>query len=128
LNYATIGYIDYYFSSLGDAPKEWITNDGLVHLKSLNKLEKLDLWGTRVTNSGLIHLSALPNLQKLVPTGTDITETGLELLKELPQLNSLDITCTFVEADYKEIRQIFPRVFVTGNPKQGAVRRRKPSP
>ena len=42
-----------------------ITDDGLIHLSGLTKLEKLDLAETGITDAGLVHLRGLSTLKKL---------------------------------------------------------------
>ena len=37
-----------------------VSNDGLVHLKGLTKLQTLYLVNTRITDAGLVHLEGLP--------------------------------------------------------------------
>jgi len=57
-----------------------ITDEGLVHLKSITSLESLDLGNTRITDAGLEHLKGL-NLIGLDFNGTQVTDMGLPELK-----------------------------------------------
>ncbi len=43
-----------------------VTDAGLVHLKGLTKLVRLDLQDTQVTDAGLVHLRGLTKLERLV--------------------------------------------------------------
>ena len=80
------------------------TDAGLAHLKSLSRLNFLDLSRTRITDAGLEHLRELTQLQHLILTSTEITDTGLERLKTLTQLRTLDIAYTHVtDAGLKHI-------------------------
>jgi len=65
-----------------------VTDAGLVHLKELTKLEKLNLVVTQITDAGLVHLKGLTNLEKLYLNGTQVTAAGAtELKKALPKIN-----------------------------------------
>ena len=58
-----------------------ITDAGLVHLKGLASLTKLELRGTQVTDAGLEHLKDLASLTTLGLDGTKITDAGLAEIK-----------------------------------------------
>jgi Leucine-rich repeat (LRR) protein len=94
---------------------EYITDDGLAHLRDWKQLEVLNLRGTRVTSKvfehlahltalrhldlaftqidddGFEHLASLPNLESLAIGGNRLTGSCLPLLKLLPSLRSLDV-------------------------------------
>ena len=74
-----------------------ITDEGLVHLKGLSKLQLLDLDGTQVTDAGLVHLKGLTKLEHLYLEGCrDITDAGLMHLKGLTNLEQLPVDGTKV--------------------------------
>ena len=94
---------------------EYITEDGIAHLKGWKDLEVLNLRGTRVTSKvfehlasltnlrvldlgftqidddGFEHLAALTKLEKLMIGGNRLTGACLSLLKLLPTLRDLDV-------------------------------------
>jgi hypothetical protein len=60
-----------------------ITDDGLVHLKNLRRLEILDLKkNKRLTDAGLVHLEGLKNLDQLILIGTQVTPAGVKQLQQ----------------------------------------------
>lgn len=73
-----------------------ITDAGLVHLKPLEKLERLSLIETSVTDAGLIHLKGLTELRRLNLSGTQVTGTGLVHLRMLRKLEELNLSSTQV--------------------------------
>ncbi|MAV38472.1 MAG: hypothetical protein CMJ59_23800 [Planctomycetaceae bacterium] len=66
-----------------------ITDAGLLHLKGLANLTSLVLAGTRVTDTGMVHLKGLANLETLLLDNTNITDAGLVHLKGLTKLGYL---------------------------------------
>ncbi len=68
--------------------KNQITDDDLLHIAELNKLEVLVLHHQRVTDDGLAHLSSLKQLKELRTVGCDIKGHGYHNLK-LPKLQRL---------------------------------------
>jgi hypothetical protein len=64
-----------------------ISNDGLVHLATLQKLADLDLAETGIDDAGLVHLAAIKSLRRLNLTAAKVTEAGIARLKAaLPEL------------------------------------------
>ena len=64
-----------------------ITDDGLIHLKGLTKLERLGIQKSAVTDRGLKHLEGLKSLKNLWISGTQVTRAGVrELRTALPDL------------------------------------------
>ena len=62
-----------------------VTDTGLIHLKGLDNLQKLDLGGTQITDAGLVHLVGLTKLESLDLSRTKITDAGIaELQQALP--------------------------------------------
>jgi Leucine-rich repeat (LRR) protein len=82
-----IGNIDPRHLLPGDPlPLNKITDAGLVHLKTLTKLQGLNLVGLPITDAGLDALKDLPNLGGLYLDRTRVTGPGLGRLKSLPSL------------------------------------------
>ena len=50
-----------------------------------------DFLFTKITDEGLVHLKSLPNLQKLIVAGTKITDAGLVHLREIAKLKHLSL-------------------------------------
>ena len=50
-----------------------ITDEALLHVAGLVKLEKLDLDCAHISKAGLVHLKPLHNLRELDLSGTDVT-------------------------------------------------------
>ena len=61
------------------APK--ITDQGMVHIKALTRLQTLKLDHANVTDRGLEHLMGLTNLRSLSLTNTDVTDEGIKKLR-----------------------------------------------
>lgn len=68
---------------------EYITEDGLAHLRGWKQLEKLNLRGTRVTSKVFAHLGALTGLRSLDVAFTQVDDEGFEELLKLGELNHL---------------------------------------
>jgi beta-lactamase regulating signal transducer with metallopeptidase domain len=71
-----------------------ITNDELANIAGLDKLRYLSLYETQITDEALVHLRGLTNLQELLLHGNKITDAGLENLKNLTNLHILNISHT----------------------------------
>ena len=69
---------------------------GLVHLKSLTRLRRLDLGRSGVGNAGLAHLAPLTRLESLRLGGTKVSSAGIPQLKTLTNLKELDLEHTDV--------------------------------
>ena len=98
-----------------------ITDTGLLHLKDLNNLKKLDLaWngsrptGGQVTNVGLSHLKDLSSLQELDLKGSrGVTNAGLAHLSGLPGLRSLNLTrCSVTKAAITQLQKTLPNCHI----------------
>jgi hypothetical protein len=77
-----------------------ITDAGLEKLKSLTRLEVLDVSGNpKVTDAGIAHIKTLERLEVLGLANTAITDKGLFALAPLEGLRSLDVRGTKVTAD-----------------------------
>lgn len=68
---------------------EYITEDGLAHLRGWKQLEKLNLRGTRVTSKVFPHLSALTGLKWLDVAFTQVDDDGFDELLKLGTLEHL---------------------------------------
>jgi hypothetical protein len=65
-----------------------IGDDGLAHLKNLERLEYLNLYGTSVSDAGLSHLNALSRLRSLYLWQSNATREGVaQLTAALPELS-----------------------------------------
>jgi Leucine-rich repeat (LRR) protein len=78
--------IDFKDSMIGDA--------GLVHLRKMKKLKKLDLFSNpvtgRITDAGMVHLKALKSLEELRLT-YGFTDVGIEHLATLDSLKKVNL-------------------------------------
>jgi hypothetical protein len=70
----------------------YVTNAGLVHLTSFDRLENLEVRGADVYDSGLDHLRGLKGFRSLTFSNTWITDTALEYLGQLTGLQTLDLS------------------------------------
>ena len=74
-----------------------ITDEGLVHLAGLERLEDLTLHSTLVTGRGLAPLARLPRLVKLRLSKCPINDAGLREIGKLHHLEWLDLTATKID-------------------------------
>lgn len=70
---------------------EYVTEDGLAHLRHWKELEILNLRGTRVTSKVFAHLAQMTGLRELDLGFTQIDDEGFEHLASLPKLEKLGI-------------------------------------
>jgi RNA polymerase sigma factor (sigma-70 family) len=69
-----------------------ITDEILRRISRCSHLTYLDLQNSNaVTDEGLLHVARLPKLQHLILSGTKITNRGLAIVRHLPHLRTLDI-------------------------------------
>jgi len=73
-----------------------LSDSGLVHLSGLSNLRELNLRRTKVTDSGLAHLKGLTALVRLDLSRTQVTDGGLKHLAELTGLRELYLQGTQV--------------------------------
>jgi hypothetical protein len=74
---------------LSRAPQ--LSDAGLVHLRELPKLERLNLANTKVTDIGLRHLHVLPKLNAIHLKKTAVTDAGRKALKDaIPSIEFID--------------------------------------
>ena len=74
---------------------EW-SDEEMVPLRNLSRLEKLALSSSRVTRAGLAHLKGLTNLRRLNLHNTQVGDEGLGFLDELTELRNLSLYDTKV--------------------------------
>ena len=90
-----------------------ITDAALVHLKRMDRLEKLYLDNTAITDDGLIHLKKLDRLKELHLNSTGITDDGLTRLQGLRSLRILSVVNTEVtDEGIAEFKKAMPRVSI----------------
>jgi hypothetical protein len=91
-----------------------LTDAGLVHLKALTNLQKLDLSVSKITDATLVHLKGLTKLQVLTLGETQITDAGLVHLKGLNDLEVLELDNTKVtDAGVAELQKALPNCKIT---------------
>jgi Leucine-rich repeat (LRR) protein len=66
-----------------------ITDRGIVHLKPLRSLKKVDFHFSPITDKGLAHLTDLDSLESL--KGVNLTNEGMAYLEQFGNLKCLDI-------------------------------------
>jgi hypothetical protein len=76
-----------------------LTDEGMVHLRGLDRLETLTFSGTLVTDIGIAYVSELENLKSLSFYEVKLTDTGLAHLKRMTSLKRLSIHRTKVTDD-----------------------------
>ena len=59
-------------------------------MKNHPKLEELVLYGTRVTDQGLVHLESLDKLTVIFLYGPNVTDSGLVHLSKIKSLTRVD--------------------------------------
>jgi hypothetical protein len=72
-----------------------VTDAGLEHLRSLEKLETLILWDTGIGDAGLEHLKSLKHLKEVIVWNTRVTRQGAEALQAA--LPACDVSTTMFE-------------------------------
>jgi sugar lactone lactonase YvrE len=68
-----------------------VTSAGLVHLKDLKNLERLNVCLTAVDDEGLRHLAGLTRMRRLVVCSSHVTGSGFEHLRGMRQLESINL-------------------------------------
>lgn len=90
-----------------------ITDDGLKHLKGLTHLKGLRLEGTGITDAGLEHLGRLRQLKRLDLGNTKITDAGVVHLEGLKQLEELILSGTQVtDAGVARLQKALPNCMI----------------
>ena len=73
---------------LGASPL--LTDEGLLHLSNLNRLEKLSIGGENLTDQGLAQVAEFLSLRFLIVTG-DFTDQGLRQIDGMKSLRNLTV-------------------------------------
>lgn len=68
-----------------------ITSAGLVHLRDLHRLERLNICLTAVDDRGFEHLAGLTQMRRLVVCSSRVTGTGFQHLQGMTQLESINL-------------------------------------
>jgi len=72
-----------------------ITDEALVHIGKLTKLQELVLWDAPITDAGLKHLAPLKDLRNLdLAFATKITTAALADIAQFPKLERLNLAGT----------------------------------
>lgn len=78
---------------------QYVSDDGISHLRSHQKLKWLDLSGTRITDAGLSIVATMPALSSLGLAETSVSDGGLLMLAE-QQISAIDLSgCSRVTDD-----------------------------
>ena len=98
---------------LGFAVTRGIGGTGLVHLKTLSRLEYLGLRGTTVIDAALGDIASLTNLTGLHLGGTRVTDEGLSRLVTLSRVQQIWLHATRVSdvaidslLQFKQLRRV----------------------
>ena len=83
--------------SLGETK---VTDEGLKYLEGMSELDELYVWdNTGVGSAGMVHLKQLKNLQKLDIGGTMVGDQGLWYLTHLRKLGYINLSDTQVTGE-----------------------------
>lgn len=91
------------------------TDAGLVHLKDLASLEKLNLPETDITDAGIANLTGLKNLKSLgLVFCKGITDKSVPYLIQLKNLEYLNVASTRITPKgIAQIQKALPKVYIT---------------
>ena len=110
--FGELGYLIEYGPDI--VPDVAVSDTGLKQLGGLQRLEYLDLMGTKVTDDGLEYLVGLGRLRFLRLVDTPITDAGLKHLMAMSDLRELEIQDTTVtEQGAAELQQALPKLKIT---------------
>ena len=70
---------------------EYVTDEGLAAIKGWQKLEKLNVHGTKISDTTLEHISGIDTIKSLDVGSSMVTDVGIEQLSALPKLEELTI-------------------------------------
>jgi len=73
-----------------------VTDQGLAQLEGLEKLQYLELVGSRITDAGLVNLMPMKELRQLYIGGSAVGDHGLGTLAKLSSLEELSVSGTKV--------------------------------
>ena len=74
-----------------------LSDEGLIHLKSLPSLRILNVQDSQLTDAGMKHIACLGNLRELSLRNTKVTSAGVVYLKTLGKLRTLDVGETEID-------------------------------
>jgi Leucine Rich repeat len=83
-----------------------VTDDGLVHLRNLKKLQVLYLYDCNITGTGLKHFVRLPNLHVLDIRWTPITSDGIATIGKLQNLTVVALPETTSDDDLAALKAL----------------------
>lgn len=69
-----------------------VSDEGLVYLRNVPRLEKLDIFEAHITDSGIDYLYVLPHLLSLEICGGRISNAGLAKICKIQTLQSLNLS------------------------------------
>lgn len=72
-----------------------VTNESLLAISKLPKVDYLDIDGTQITDDGLRHIKSFPSLRHLVIDSGMLTETAVAHLNSAKQLKELEVRVPF---------------------------------
>jgi hypothetical protein len=88
-----------------------ISNDALQYLVHTPKLEWLEIDSPKVTDAGLVHLRKLQHLVRVNSTDAPFTEQGVRELTKLPSIKNLALWGTKIsEKDAAKLQKEFPDI------------------
>ena len=87
---------------------EFITDQGIAHLRSCKRLERLDLKGTKITDTALEHLTSLPMLKWLDISFTQVTDGGFDSLLNVSKLEALIVGGNKLTSRSLPVLKLFP--------------------
>ena len=87
---------------------EFVTDEGVAHLRGWKALERLNLKGTKITDTALEHLAGVSSLKWLDVSFTQVTDGGLEHLTNLPRLETLVIGGNKMAGTSLPLLKLFP--------------------
>jgi hypothetical protein len=68
-----------------------VSDNDFRQLANLKNLQELFIHSDQFTNAGIVHLKSLPRLEKLTLIGDNVTDESLSTIKELERLRYLEI-------------------------------------
>lgn len=88
-----------------------VTDDGMANLAGLTELRSLRLWNTKVTDTGFAQLRGLTRLRYLSLAETGVTDAALNQMSCYPELQKLSVWDTQVsDAALNELRRARPNL------------------
>ena len=85
-----------------------ISDDDLLPLLKLSRVESVSVAHTSITDEGLSHLGGLTNLKSLTLSYTAITDAGLVHIKGLAKLRDLTLPKRITDAGITDLQNSLP--------------------